>query len=159
MIARLLVLISALLWAGTANASCSTSGACLCSVSLTSMAFGNYNPQSAGPTDTVGTLSVSCSSPDPSNSTMSIALSPGSSGNANARTMQSGVHPLYYNLFTNAARTIIWGDGSGGGEPVAANFPATSRSAVKLSIYGRIPAQQNAWVGVYHDSVTVTVSY
>jgi len=34
-----------------------------------------------------------------------------------------------------------------------------SRSAVKLSVYGRIPAQQNAWLGVYHDAVTVTVSY
>ena len=159
MIARLLVLVAALTWAGTAWAGCSTPGACMCSVSLTSIAFGNYNTQSLSPTDTVGTISVSCSSPNPADSTMSVALSPGSSGNANSRAMQSGAHPLYYNLYTNAARTIIWGDDSGGGESVAAAFPATSRAAVKLSIYGRIPAQQNAWVGTYHDSVTVTVSY
>jgi len=159
MIARLLALIGALTWAGAAWAACSTPGACICSTSVTSIAFGNYNTQSLSPTDTVGTVSVSCSSPDPANSTMSIALSPGSSGNANARAMQAASHPLYYNLYTNAARTIIWGDDSGGGESVAASFPATSRSTVKLSIYGRIPAQQNAWVGTYHDSVTVTVSY
>jgi spore coat protein U-like protein len=159
MIARFLALIAAFAWAGAAWAACSTPGACLCSVSLTSIAFGSYNPYSPSPTDTVGTLSVFCSSPDPSGSTMSIALSPGGSGNANARMMQSGTHPLYYNLYSNAARTAIWGDDSGGGESVATNFPASSRSAVKLSIYGRIPAQQNAWVGVYHDVVTVTVSY
>jgi spore coat protein U-like protein len=159
MIARLVAFILVLGYAGGAWAACPTPNACFCSVSLTSMAFGSYNPYSPSPTDTVGTLSLSCSSPDPANSTMSVALSPGSSGNANARMMQAGSHPLYYNLYSNAARTVVWGDDSGGGESVAANFPPASRSSVKLSIYGRIPAQQNAWVGTYHDVVTVTVSY
>lgn len=159
MMARMLAFLLAVTWAGAAQASCSTGGACMCSVSLTSIAFGSYNPYSPSPADTVGTISVSCSSPDPANSTMSIALGPGGSGNINARMMQSGVHPLYYNLYSNAARTVIWGDDSGGGNSVAANFPTVSRGSVKLSIYGRIPAQQNAWVGVYHDTVTVTVSY
>lgn len=159
MIARMLALIAMATWAGGAWANCSTSGACLCTISLTTVAFGKYNPQSPAPTDTVGTLTISCSSPDPANSTMSVAFSPGGSGNSNARVMRSGVHPLYYNLYTDAARTTIWGDGTGGGQTVTAKFPPVSRSAVKLSIYGRIPAEQNAWVGVYHDAVTVTVSY
>lgn len=159
MIARFLAVIALWAWSGAAWATCSTPGACFCSVSLTAMAFGAYNPQSPSPTDSVGTLSVACSSPDPASSTFTIALSPGSSGNANARAMLSGSHPLYYNLYTNVARTVIWGDDSGGGESVASGFPAASRSAIKLSIYGRIPALQNAWAGVYHDSVTVTVSY
>lgn len=159
MIARLLALIVMMTWAGGALANCSTSGACLCTTSLTTVVFGRYNPQSPVPTDTVGTLTISCSSPDPANSTMSVAFSPGASGISAARLMRSGVHPLYYNLYTDPTRTTVWGDGTGGGESVTANFPAVSRGAVKLSIYGRIPAEQNAWVGVYHDSVTVTVSY
>jgi len=159
MIARLIALAATLLWTGVAWAGCSSSGACMCSVSVTSIAFGHYDTQSPSPNDTVGTISVSCSSPDPAASTMSVALSSGASGNINARTMQAGSHPLSYNLYTNAARTIIWGDDSGGGQSVTASFPPTSRSAVKLSVYGRIPAQQNAWIGVYHDAVTVTVSY
>ena len=158
MIARILAFVTAIGWAGASWAACSSPGACMCSVSLTTVAFGNYNPQAPSPTDTVGTLSISCSSPDAVNSTFSVALSPGMSGNVNARTMVSGAHPLYYNLYSNAARTAVWGDGSGGGESVASGFPS-SRSSVKLSIYGRIPASQNAWVGVYHDAVTVTVSY
>ncbi len=159
MMMRLLVFLLALAWAGAAEASCSTAGACSCSVSLTSIAFGSYNPYALSPTDTVGTISVTCSSPDPSNSTMSVALGPGDSGNLNARMMQADGHPLYYNLYSNAAHTVIWGDDSGGGASVAANFPADGQTPVKLNVYGRIPAQQNAWVGNYHDTVTVTVSY
>jgi spore coat protein U-like protein len=159
MIARLLALIALFTWAGAAWAACSSTGSCICGVSLTSMAFGSYNPQAPSPTDTVGTLSIVCSSANTTDSTMSVALSPGASGNINARMMQAGTHPLYYNLYNNAARTVIWGDGSGGGESVAINVPAASREPVKLSIYGRIPAQQNAWVGIYHDVVTVTVTY
>jgi len=159
MIARLLLLVATIAWAGAARANCAAGGSCFCSVSLTSIAFGGYNPQSASPLDTVGTMSVSCTSSDPATSTFSVLLSPGSSGNTNARAMMSGSHPLYYNLYTNAARTIVWGDGSGGGEAVDSAFPVPSRSTISLSIYGRIPALQNAWVGIYHDSVTVTVSY
>lgn len=159
MMVRVLAFLLTLTWAGAAQASCSSAGACMCSVSLTDIAFGSYNPYALSPTDTVGTISVSCSSPDPGNSTMSIAFGPGGSGNVNARAMQADGHPLYYNLYSNAAHTVIWGDDSGGGSSVAANFPAASDGTIKLSIYGRIPAQQNAWVGTYRDTVTVTVSY
>jgi spore coat protein U-like protein len=159
MIIRLLLLIAMGCWAGAAQATCSTPGACFCSVSLTELAFGDYNPQSPSPSDTVGTVSVSCNGPDPANSTFSIALNGGSSGNINQRSMLSGLHPLYYNLYTNAARTIIWGDGSGSGESVTSRFPTTSRPVAKFDIYGRIPALQNAFVGTYRDTVTVTVSY
>jgi spore coat protein U-like protein len=155
----ILILLVASFWAGVASAACYSPGACSCSVSLTSIAFGSYDTQSPGPTDTVGSLSISCSSGNPADSTLSIALSPGSSGNANARTLLRGTHPLYYNLYTNVARTVIWGDDSGGGESVASSFPPVSRTAKTFSIYGRIPALQNAWAGAYYDSVTVTVSY
>lgn len=155
---RIWILAAACFWANTAWAGCYNPGACTCVVALTSIAFGNYDPQSSGPTDTVGTLSVSCVSGDPGNSTMSISLSGGSSGNPNARTMLQGVHPLYYNLYSNVARTTVWGNDSGGGESVTASFPL-SRSAKTFSIYGRIPAMQNAWAGAYRDSITVTVAY
>jgi spore coat protein U-like protein len=51
------------------------------------------------------------------------------------------------------------GSADGDGATLTANFPASSRSPIKISIYGRIPAEQNAWVDMYHGSVTVTVSY
>lgn len=163
MIARLLagwvILAAAAFLGAPAQAACPRPNECTCVISLTSMAFGEYNPQAPAPTDTVGTISVSCVSPDPANSTFSISLSPGNSGNANSRVMNQGSHPLYYNLYANAGRTIVWGDGSGGGESVASTFPIPSRSSKIFSIYGRIPALQNAWAGSYRDTITVTVAY
>ena len=152
-------ILVASLWASAASAACANPSGCSCQVALTTLAFGNYNPQSGGPSDSVGTISVSCVSGDPTNSTFSIALSAGSSGNANARMMKSGIHPLYYNLYTNVARTVVWGDDSGGGESVVSNFPPVSRTSKQFSVYGRIPAGQNAWAGTYYDAVMVTVTY
>jgi len=159
MIARFLLLVAMVTWAGAAQAACSTAGACSCSISLTALSFGIYDPLSASPRDTVGTMSISCSSPDPAASTFTVSLSGGNSGDVNARRMMSGSHPLYYNIYTNAARTIIWGDDSGGGASVSAGFPPSVRSEKTFNMYGRIPAQQNAWVGTYIDEVTVTVAY
>ena len=42
MIARILAFIAAMTWAGAAWAACSSAGACFCSISLTSMAFGTF---------------------------------------------------------------------------------------------------------------------
>ncbi|HWI86518.1 MAG TPA: spore coat U domain-containing protein [Sphingomonas sp.] len=146
-------------WAGAAWAGCADPNACICSVSVTNLAFGNYNPVSPVPNDAVATLGMTCISTDPGNSTFTIALSPGNTGNSNARTMHSGSHPLYYNLYTNAARTIVWGDGGGGGQTVTSGFPAVSHGTKLISIYGRIFALQNVWAGAYSDTVTVTVTY
>ena len=159
MIARFLLLVGMTMWASAAQAAYSTAGACSCSISLTPLAFGIYNPLTASPLDTVGTISIACSSPDPAASTFTVSLSGGNSGDVNARRMMSGSHPLYYNIYTNAARTTIWGSDSGGGASVTASFPPTVRSERKFNMYGRIPAQQNAWVGTYIDIVTVTVAY
>ena len=163
MIARRLAFLAApfatALLSGTAGATCPGSAVCTCVISLTSLAFGEYNPQAPAPTDTVGTISILCNSPDPATSALSISLSPGSSGNANSRTLTLGSHPLYYNLYTNAARTVVWGDGSGGGESVVSTFPIPSHSSKTFSIYGRIPALQKAWAGSYRDTITVTVTY
>jgi hypothetical protein len=74
------------LCAGAASAACYSAGACTGVVALTSVAFGTYDRMSPGPTDTVGNLSISCVSGNPADSTFTIALSPGSSGNANSRT-------------------------------------------------------------------------
>jgi spore coat protein U-like protein len=156
---RILVALGAMLWAGSAYAACYQPNQCSCIVSVSSMSFGTYDPQSPSPNDTVGTLSVSCVSGNTGASTFSIALSPGGSGNANARAMTKGSYSLYYNLFTNVARTIVWGDDNGGGESVASSFPAVSRTAKQFSVYGRIPSLQNAAVGIYHDAITVTVTY
>lgn len=147
------------LWANAAFAACYSAGACTCIVALTSVAFGTYDRMSPGATDTVGNLSISCVTANPADSTFTVALSTGSSGDANARTMLKGASALHYNLYIDAARTVVWGDDSGGGQSITSSFPAASRAAKMFNIYGRIFALQNVVPGPYRDSITVTVTY
>ncbi|HKS94426.1 MAG TPA: spore coat protein U domain-containing protein [Gammaproteobacteria bacterium] len=57
---------------------------------------------------------------------------------------------------TGAARTAIWGDGTGGGVPVTQAF---NNNRVRLSVYGRIPAMEDIAPGSDTDHITATVTY
>ena len=123
-----------------------------CTVSTTSVNFGAYDPKSGTADDSTGSVEVTCDKgPHPKNST--IALSPGNSGTYAARQMESGANILTYNLYSNAARSQIWGDGSGGSFTLGYNASGT------FTVYGRIPALQNVQAGTYSDSLTVTITF
>ena len=120
-----------------------------CSVAVVGVTFGNYDVFSSQDTDVAGTITVSCQSA----STYSISLSPGV-GSLVARRMTNGVNQLAYNLFTDPQRLTIWGDGSAGTTTVNATGTGAS-----YTVFGRIPAGQNAYVGSYSDTIIVTVTY
>lgn len=120
-----------------------------CSLSVQPLAFGNYDFQSANDLEGVGHVIVTCDV----SSSFTIALSPGS-GTFAARTMQSGTHQLNYNLYTDATQTMVWGDGSGGSTVVGG-----SGTQVDNTVYGKAPAGQNPYIGIYSDAITVTLSF
>jgi spore coat protein U-like protein len=120
-----------------------------CSVTPQGVAFGSYDTLSASPTDGAGNINVSCDA----STSFTVSLSTGS-GTYSQRIMSGGADQLGYNLYTDASRTAIWGDGLGS----TSNVSATG-SNVDLSVYGRIPAQQNVPANAYADTVTVTVAY
>jgi spore coat protein U-like protein len=111
------------------------------------VSFGVYDWTTATPTDSVGTITYTCTGGN-----AVIFLSQGSSGTYTQRTMLAGGNSLGYNLYTDAARTQVWGDFFNGGTVVFA--PAGNN--VQLPVYGRIPAGQNVPPGSYSDSITVT---
>ena len=136
-----------------------------CGAATTSVAFASYNVFSASNVDSTGTVVVTCSkvAGDPNSVTVNyeVELGTGSSGNVTQRTMQSGVNTLNYNLYTNTARSQLWGNGVNANS-VSASFnlsnatPSRNRSH---TVYGRIPPLQDAAVGNYNDNVLVTVQY
>ena len=67
--------------------------------------------------------------------------------------MSGGSATLNYQLYSDAARTTVWGDDTYG------NSVSTSGTDVDLSVYGRIPGQQNVPAGSYSDVLTITISY
>lgn len=130
-----------------------------CTVSATAVAFGVYNPFSASPLDTTGTVTVHCFGFLFENANYTIRFSTGG-GAGYARRMSSGSALLSYQLYRNAARTEIWGDGSGGTFTIAVNQNYTAEIYINHTVYGRIPASQTTVSpGSYTDTITVTVTY
>lgn len=120
-----------------------------CSLSVQSANFGAYDVFDNNPVDSVGNVNVTCDMA----TSYTIALSPGNGTYVNRR-MLSGSNELLYNLYTDAARTIVWGDGSSSTATVMGMGTSSNHT-----IYGRLPARQNVSVGAYSDTVTVTLTF
>lgn len=121
--------------------------------SISHVNFGNISVSSllTDPQDTVGSITVHCHPAED----VTITLSPGQSGNCNQRYMLSGGNNLFYNLYTNSARTIIWGDGiCGSTVSLKANPPGDT-----VYIYARVPQGQDPAVGSYSDNITITIRW
>ena len=132
-----------------------------CSVSATAVNFGTYSPLSGSAAQSTGTVAVVCQvllvglfvS-------WTVTLSTGSSGNYGARQLQSGANSLSYNLYTNAARTSVWGDGTSSTSVISANpFLIVGSNSVNYTVYGSIAAGQDRPAGSYTDTLTVTMTY
>ena len=133
-------------------ASMNKAHAVACTVGTTTVGFGVYDVFSNQDTDATGTVTVTC---DPDTTPYTIALERGITGSINNRVMlsASGHDRLNYNLYIDAARSTIWGNGSGNSLVVSQSAPAT------VTVYGRIPPGQNVSVGTYSDTVSVTISF
>lgn len=119
-----------------------------------SLAHGSYDPSATDDNDAQTSVTVQCTNTTP----LQLSASRGT-GSLLQRQMASGDNRLNYNLYTNGARTTIWGDGSGGTATIAAIGAGVS-SNVAVTIFSRIPkGQANAVPGAYSDSITVTVTY
>jgi spore coat protein U-like protein len=125
-----------------------------CTVSTTSVSFGSYNVFATAPTDSTGSVSYHCTG----NASVWIALSRGQSSSFGDRTLTDGADELQYNLFRDAARASVWGDGSSGTQ-VAFDSAAPKNTNVTLTIYGRIPAEQDVRAGTYTDTVSVIINF
>ena len=128
-----------------------------CTVSATGVAFGAYDTLSPAPDDVTGTVSVVC---HPNIHYVDVGLGTGLSGTYSARTMRNGAASLSYNLYSEAARTTVWGDGIAA--PLVTVNPGTvnagDRTLVR-TIYGRIPAQQSVPFGTFNDTIVVTLTF
>lgn len=119
-----------------------------------------------GPTLAFGTLSMIANTDAQGNIgwvctngfNTSIKLGGGTSGNIAARTM-GGPGALAYQLYTNAGRTTVFGDGTTGSMvPVSGVGYGTPGT---VTVYGRV-LQANAataLAGAYTDTVLVTILF
>lgn len=122
-----------------------------CSVwSVTGVAFGGYDVFNPDPVDSTGRIQLVCWPPQ----RIQVTLSRGSAPTYSPRRMTSGGETLAYNLFRDAARSVIWGDGSGGTQ-----FYQGNGWIFSLTIYGRVTPAQNAAVGSYTDQIVAVINF
>jgi spore coat protein U-like protein len=120
-------------------------------ISTSPVAFGAYD-RFSGPLDATGSVSVTCTLDLP----FQVELTAGGGAAFDPRRMQhdSGPYQLAYNLFLDPARSVIWGDGTGGTQV----YDGVGNGAtLDVTVYGRIPASQSVGVGSYSDTVAATV--
>jgi len=125
--------------------------AAICTVSAGTLGFGSYSGTAANATASV---SVNCTGSAP----YSVAMGGGNNQSGSLRRMVGPAgNFLSYQLYSDSARVVPWGDDGGQlGSRVAGTG---SGSAQSLTVYGRIPAGQFPGPGSYSDSVIVTVDY
>lgn len=134
-----------------------------CSLAAGNVAFGGYDVFNPVSLDSSDTLVVTCRRDGgPANSTVSIAIGPSAtSGSIVNRRMQKlgGADFLSYNLFRDATRTSVWGNTAGADTFVQTiTVPNNGSAQMTATIFGRIPAGQDVRMGIYSDTVIVTVA-
>jgi spore coat protein U-like protein len=133
----------------TFSATGTVSGNCL--VSAVNIDFGTHGNIGAN-VDTTGLLSVSCTP----GTTYNVGLG---DGNANAgptgRKMSLSSATIAYGLYSDSARTRVWGSTIG-----TNTTAATGNGAVQpYTVYARVPPQPLPSAGVYIDTIIVTITY
>ncbi|MBI1866761.1 MAG: spore coat U domain-containing protein [Methylocystis sp.] len=129
----------------TINASCTI-------VSTATLNFGSQGVLAAAVNQTT-TLQVQCTNTTPYN--IGLDAGTGSGATVNVRKMTSGSNTTNYSLYSDGARTVVWGITVG-----ANTVSATANGGLQnFTIYGQVPAQTTPAPGVYTDTITVTVTY
>ncbi|RPH40821.1 MAG: SCPU domain-containing protein [Burkholderiales bacterium] len=126
-----------------------------CSVSATALNFGASIPTPVNSNiDATSTITATCSNAVP----FSVALNAGNGAGATviSRKMSSGPNSVNYAMYTDAGRTNIWGDGTPGS---AVNSLTGTGAAQAIPVYGRIPTGQTPAIGIYSDTILVTLTF
>lgn len=127
-----------------------------CVVATSPVAFGSVDVTLNANSDSTGGISVTCTSGTAWTATADDGAAP--AGTLAVRQMASGINLLNYALYTDSARTSVWGDGVGG---TTGTITGTGTgTADEHIVYARVPSgQTTAPAGSYTDTVVVTVTY
>ncbi|MFL5311272.1 MAG: spore coat U domain-containing protein [Myxococcales bacterium] len=125
--------------------------AAACQQITATLAFGPtaYDVYSAADTTQAGTVTYKC--PPPLSPVVSLSAS--ANGAYRPRQMTSGGNTLNYEIYFDPAMTSVWGVGADSRSVASAGGTTT------VQMYGRIFAQQDAAVGAYSDTITVTFNF
>jgi spore coat protein U-like protein len=150
-----------------ANMAVSASITGSCSLVANPLAFSTYDPAAAADLDVQSTVVLTCSTGAGASLAMGIGANSTGTGAAAQRRMRVGTTTNYlnYSIFQPSAITASaacayttpWGNGTTGGASLAIGV-AASPTARTYNVCGRIPTGQSSAIGLYADTVIVTVT-
>jgi spore coat protein U-like protein len=121
----------------------------LCTVTSASLDFGSSVDVSTN-THADGSIEINCAT----ETTFDVQLDGGLNFNANvgARAMSGGGSDLFYTLYKDSSRSVLWG--------VNESVPATITGTGSVPVYGSVLQQTNGHtVGLHTDEVTITLVF
>ncbi|MFZ6872203.1 spore coat U domain-containing protein [Undibacterium sp. Di27W] len=122
-----------------------------CAVTGASLAFGTY---ASSQIDNSASISITCTNGTAYN--IGLDAGGGSGATTAVRKMTGSIAgTLNYSLYKDAGRSVVWGNSIGTDTATGTGTGA----AQSVSVYGRVPSGQLAGVGVYSDTVTITLTY
>lgn len=136
-----------------------------CSVAPGLMSFGLYDTILATSTDTTVIVLVSCTPglSDPLTTPYTITIAGTGNAGDTVRAVSNGSgSQLYYQMYKDAARSVVWGNGGSSGSGVTGSVTSSAPLAPAQrmhSAYARMPGRQNAPPGIYSGTLLVTVDY
>ncbi|HUP45710.1 MAG TPA: spore coat U domain-containing protein [Thermoanaerobaculia bacterium] len=148
---KLLLIVLAVLVTSSAYAV----GTCNWVVSPSNVVFGIYSPFGSGTLSATSGLSFECTPPTTGTVTFTTGVN---SATYFPRYMATGGNLIGYNLYENAANTVVLGDGTGG----TATFSFTASPANRQfagTIYASTPLGADVPPGTYTDTVTAILSW
>ena len=120
-----------------------------CTLNGGTLSFGEYTTGQVDDLDAEGTISFSnCSG------TLTFELDGGQAQNIDGRRMTNGGQQLNYQIYRNAARNSVWGQG-GNAQQIVLVVPQSGT----VDVYGRIAGGQNVSSGDYTDIVNITLTF
>jgi len=128
-----------------------------CDVSSNGLAFGVYSPASTANRDAIGSILINCNGSIRATLRLSVGNGAAASYSGGRKmTRSGGTGTLSYNLYANAHRTQVFGDGT----DTSVTKQIDRNKSFSQPVYGRIPgAQPTTLAGSYLDTVIITIQY
>lgn len=138
----------------TMTVTANVNAACKFPSAANTLAFGAYDPigvNASTDLDSSSNFDVKCNKGTNVVLKLGLGLSP---SGQQRRLKLDASNFLNYNLYSDATRTTIWNDTSN-----VISYTAASSTTETKTVYGRIPAGQDASAGSYSDTVIITADF
>jgi spore coat protein U-like protein len=119
------------------------------------LVFGSINTLTGTAVDTSATMTITCSGGTGGGQRICISIGAGSASDATSRKMSSGANSARYDLYSDSARTTLWGSWETGYDSAGVQIDVGKGSTTNLTVYGRFFAsQQTVAAGSYTATFT-----